>query len=115
MPAVLVDISIAMQHCRADAEDLTLVEVYLAAAETACVAYLNREVYKNQTELDNAIANGTAKDEAIVSNAAIVGAILLTIGHLFVNREENVAGTSVSELKMGARSLLQPYRLVNGV
>jgi len=41
----------------------------------------------------------------------IVQAMLLTIGHLFENREENVAGTIVSELKLGVQHLLSPYRI----
>jgi len=41
----------------------------------------------------------------------VVQAMLLTIGHLFENREENVAGTIVSEVKMGVQHLLSPYRI----
>lgn len=41
----------------------------------------------------------------------IVQAMLLLIGHLYENREENVAGTIVSELKLGIPHLLSPYRI----
>jgi len=51
----------------------------------------------------------------IVADYDVVAAILLILGHLFANREENVTGTTVDELKMGARSLLAPYRIGLGV
>jgi uncharacterized phiE125 gp8 family phage protein len=41
----------------------------------------------------------------------IKAAILLTVGHLYANREAVVVGTIASELPMGVRSLLSPLRV----
>lgn len=38
-------------------------------------------------------------------------AILLSVGHLYANREAVVVGTSAVELPLGAQSLLFPYRV----
>lgn len=51
----------------------------------------------------------------MVINPAVQAAILLTIGHLYTNREEVVVGASVAQLPQGARQLLQPYRVGLGV
>jgi hypothetical protein len=51
----------------------------------------------------------------IVIDDMIRAAMLLTIGHLYANREDVVAGVSVSQLPIGADRLLQPYRVGLGV
>lgn len=53
--------------------------------------------------------------DGIVVNDAIKAAILLMLGHLFENRQDNVTGTIVSELPLSARSLLMPFRVGWGV
>jgi uncharacterized phiE125 gp8 family phage protein len=45
----------------------------------------------------------------------IISAILLVIGHLYENRQQNVIGLTVNELPLGVYHLLQPYRLNIGV
>jgi uncharacterized phiE125 gp8 family phage protein len=45
----------------------------------------------------------------------IVSAMLLIIGHLYENRQQNVAGIAINELPMGVCSLLSMYRLNVGV
>jgi uncharacterized phiE125 gp8 family phage protein len=40
---------------------------------------------------------------------AIKAALLLTIGHLYANREATVIGVSAQELPLGARNLLMPF------
>lgn len=47
--------------------------------------------------------------------AAIRAAMLLTIGHLYENREAVVIGATVAELPLGVQNLLQPFRLSLGV
>jgi hypothetical protein len=49
-------------------------------------------------------------NDGIVINDAIAAAVLLTLGHLYANREDVVAGLSVTQLPSGADALLQPYR-----
>ena len=46
----------------------------------------------------------------IVINDAIQAACLLALGHLYANREDVVAGVSLTELPMNSRWLLSPYR-----
>lgn len=48
--------------------------------------------------------------QGIVINDQIRAAILLTIGHLYANREDAVVGASVAALPMGCNFLLQPFR-----
>ena len=52
---------------------------------------------------------GYANAEAVP--APIRSAILLTIGHLYANREDVVTGTIASPLPRGADYLLRPFRL----
>jgi len=54
-------------------------------------------------------------ERGLVINAAITAACLLKLGHLFANREEVVAGTTVAELPLASKSLLAPYRVKMGV
>jgi len=111
----LVDIETIRKHCRADDPDDSLLEIYKDAAEQAAQDYLNRRVYATEAEMEAAIADGSAGENPMVINPAIFGAILLIAGHLNENREENVTGTIVAELKFGARALLRPHRIVPGV
>jgi hypothetical protein len=54
-----------------------------------------------------------ATSRAIVINDAIVAACLLILGSLYANREDAVIG-NFSELPMGSKSLLMPYRVGMG-
>nr|WP_288358240.1 head-tail connector protein [uncultured Pseudomonas sp.] len=51
----------------------------------------------------------------IVINDAIQAACLLALGHLYANREDVVAGASLTELPMNSRWLLNPYRTGLGI
>lgn len=55
-----------------------------------------------------------AISRAIVINDAVVAACLLILGNLYANREDVVIGTISSELPMGSKSLLMPYRVGMG-
>lgn len=48
--------------------------------------------------------------QGVVLNAQIKAAILLTVGHLFENREDSIVGVSAAALPMGCDYLLQPFR-----
>jgi hypothetical protein len=50
----------------------------------------------------------------IVMNDLIKAGILLTLGHLFENREDVVAGASVASLPNGSKHLLTPFRVDMG-
>lgn len=51
----------------------------------------------------------------MVVNAAVKAAILLILGHLYANREDVVTGTIATDIPMGSRALLMPYRTGMGV
>jgi predicted HD phosphohydrolase len=111
----LVTIEQARQHCRADSDDDQMLTLYGGAAEDAAQDFLNRRVYEDEDALAAAVLAGAAGCDPIVVNDAIRAAVLLTLGHLYANRENVVTGTIVSEMKEGTRSLLWPYRIGLGV
>lgn len=112
---MFVSLDLARKHVRADEdEDSELLEQYLAGAQQVAIDYLNRPVFATQEDLDAAIAAGNAGESAIVANAAIRAAILMTFGDMYKQRESVVTGVSVHELPM-VQDLLRPHRLVNGV
>ena len=92
-----------------------LIGLYLSAGEGAAVSFLNRKVYKDETTMADAVEAGTAGDDPMVANAEFHAAVLLTAGHLYVNREQVVLGVTAVDLPMGARDFLQPYRVGLGV
>lgn len=111
----LVDIALARQHCKAEAEDDPILQVYLGAAEQHALDFLNRQVFATQTALDAAVSGKTALPGAMVLNGAIQSAILLLCGHLYANREDSVVGVSVSQVPTGALELLRPHRRFPGI
>lgn len=111
----LVTIEQARQHCRVDSDDDQMLTLYAGAAEDAAQEFLNRRVYEDEDALAAAVLAGTAGCDPIVVNDAIRAAMLLTLGHLYANRENVVVGSAVSEMKEGTRSLLWPYRVGLGV
>jgi len=112
----LVSLELAAKHVRTDlADDADLLTLYLGAAEQTSVDYLGRKVYAAQDELDAAVAAGTAGEFPMLANDSIRAAILLTLGHLYANREDVIVGVSASEMPRGARDLLRPHRIIPGV
>lgn len=93
----------AIMAARIAAYALTDCEARRMALEAACAASTAAE---------------TAYSEAvrgIVLNQAITAAILLTLGHLYANREDVVTNATAVGLPNGAKALLQPYRVSMGV
>lgn len=111
-----ISLDMAAKHCRADlAEEGDLLALYLGAAEQTAVDYLGRQIYADQTALDTAVTALTAGDFPLLVNDAIRAAILLTLGHLYANREDVIVGLSAAEMPRGARDLLRPHRIMPGV
>lgn len=104
-----------MQHLRADGEDQNYVALVLEAAEDSAVQFLNRRFYADADALASGVLAGDAGAEPILINPSIRAACLLIVGNLYGNREDVVVGTISSELPMGSRSLLMPYRIGLGV
>lgn len=51
----------------------------------------------------------------LVINPAIQAAVLLTLGHLYANREDVAIVSNVYELPINSRQMLTPYRIGMGV
>lgn len=64
-------------------------------------------------ELDYFRAKAASRQthDGIVVVDEIKSAVLLMVGHLYSNREDVVAGVTVTQLPNGAQWLLQPYRV----
>ncbi|WCM88842.1 head-tail connector protein [Acidovorax sp. NCPPB 3576] len=111
----LVSLDQGLAHLRADAGDEDdLIALYLGAAEQSVVDYLNRQVFADQAAMDAAVTAGTAGLHPMVTNKAVEAAILMTLGHLYANREQVAIGVSVAEMPFGPRSLLRPHRIFPG-
>lgn len=114
MPILALDM--VKSHLRVTwADEDQLIGLYLAAAEGSAASFLNRKVYQDQAALDAAVLAETAGDDPMVANSEIQAAVLLTVGHLYANREDSVIGATVAELPRGALDMLQPYRVGLGV
>lgn len=103
----IITLETAKLHLKVDTtDDDTMIAIYLGAAERAAMDYCNRTIYG---------AEGVGSDlDGVVINDAIKAAILLNLGHLYVNRE-GVDTVQKQELPLGIQSLLQPYRIGIGM
>jgi hypothetical protein len=110
-----ISLDVAMLHLRAEEDDISHVELLLEAAEDSAEQYLNRRFYADADSLATAVSAGTAGVDPILINPSVRAACLLILGHLYGNREDVVVGTISSELPMGSRALLTPYRVGWGV
>ena len=103
----IITLETAKLHLKVDTTDRDAdITLKLGAAEQAAMDYCNRTIYG---------AEGVGSDlDGVVINDAIKAAILLNLGHLYVNRE-GVDTVQKQELPLGIRSLLQPYRIGIGM
>lgn len=105
----------AMQHVRADDADRNHVDLLLAGAEDSASQFMNRRFYADEATLAAAVLDGSAGVDPILLNASVRAACLLILGSLYANREDVVVGVTTTELPMGSRSLLTPYRIGWGI
>lgn len=110
----LVEIEQLRAHCRTESDDDALLTLYADAAEQMVYDVLNRRVYADADALAAAVLDGSAGDDPMVLNPAILAAVLLIAGHLFRSREA-VTDDAARELPIGAHSLLWPHRIGLGV
>lgn len=104
----MIGIDIVKTHLRVDFDDEDeLIKVYIDAAIDSAEAYLDRSLIASEDQ------RKTPDD--LVINGSVRAAILLTVGHLYANREQEIIGSITSELKFSARNLLMPYRIKLGV
>lgn len=98
-PAALTAATAAKEAAVVAAEAMTDADEKAAALQVAEAAYLRALVAYRQVF------------DGIVVNDQIKAAVLLTVGHLYANREDVVAGASVAALPNGADYLLQPFKV----
>ena len=97
----IVTLAEAKLHLRVDgAEEDTLIQSYIDAAEAAAAQYLNRGLYASDVGTDTA---------GLVMTKDIKVAVLLQVGAFYADREDLV------EMPTGSRVLLNPYRIEMGV
>ena len=111
----VIDIEVGMQHLRAEAEDQSLVQRYLDAAEDSAMQYLQRRFYVDNAGLEQAVLNGTAGRDPMLITPSILAACLLILGHFYDNRIDVFSDSGCTDLPTGSRSLLAPFRVALGV
>jgi len=105
----IVTLSQAKLHLRVDHSDEdTLIQLMIDAAEASVSNYLNRSLYESDIGSDV---------DGLVADAAVKSAVLLQVGHLYVNREavSQQPGNYMLELPLGLKWLIDPYRIEMGV
>jgi hypothetical protein len=100
----------ALAHLRIDAGDEPNLLLYMGAAEQAACDYTSRTFYISEANLNEAVNRDCAGQNPLVVTDAIIAAILLILGHLYMNREDVLIGLTPMELPMNSRYLLAPYR-----
>lgn len=98
-PSALTAATAAYTAALTVADAMTDTTEQAAALQVAETAYMRAQVAYRQVF------------DGIVVNEAIKAAVLLTVGHLYANREDVVIGASVAALPNGADFLLQPYKV----
>jgi len=109
----ITDLSLVKAHLRVDTgtdEDALLAQ-YLSAAEDAAIQYLNRSVYKAQSEVDAATENG--EDRPMLVNSSFTAAVLYMVAEMYAKREDG-AGDKPHLTRESIR-FLDPYRIGWGV
>jgi hypothetical protein len=97
----IVTLAEAKAQLRVDgADEDTLIQSYLDAAESAAAQYLNRALYETSAGTDTT---------GLVMTKDVKVAVLLQVGAFYADRED------MSEMPTGSRVLLNPYRIEMGV
>lgn len=107
----LVDLETARAHLRVlHTDDDAQIEIYLAAAESVVLEYLDRPVVELETALPAPGAEGYDAT-AMVVTFPITAAILLVMSDLYENRTPDPKATVDVVLPKPVRMLLAPFRV----
>lgn len=105
----MIDLALAKMQQRIDGtEEDELCRLLLDAAVEDCKAYLNRPLYEDEAEKEEAEAAG--ETDGIIINAPIRAAMLQMFGSLYAHRE---GGTTA--MPESVRRILDKYRRISGV
>lgn len=94
-----------MSFCRADEDDQTMVLVCLNGAKDSAQNFMNRRLFNDQAELDEAVAANEGGKFPLVADNAVCAGILLTCAFLYTNRDQ------AGDLPETAKNLLRPQRI----
>lgn len=101
---IMITLEQVKKQCRIES-DITyeddLLNGYIASARDHVQMHLDRTIYPDAVPSED--------EYSLVDNASIDQAMLLLVAHWYANREA-VSETAMSEVPMGVRHLLQPYR-----
>lgn len=109
----MLELDIIKQHVRLEPdeiEDDALLDTYATAAARYVENHTGRTLYATAGAIPVDDEGVVADDHALVLNDDLVTAMLLIIGTWYANRESVVVGSISSELPMGVKSLIEPYR-----
>lgn len=110
LTAAIADAPAALSAATASYEAaMTAAELVENKVERGMAEFAAKENY------ENAIRAARWTHQGIVVNSGIKIGVLLTLGSLYANRENEVVGATVAELPQNARSHLRPYRASRGV
>ncbi|WP_249976081.1 head-tail connector protein [Vreelandella olivaria] len=108
----MLELDIIKQHVRLepdDDEDDALLETYSGSAARMVENHTGRTLYATASAVPKDASGNPNNPHALVLDDDISTAMLLLIGHWYANRESVVHGTT-SELPMGVKALIEPYR-----
>ncbi|WP_110642462.1 head-tail connector protein [Salinicola sp. CPA57] len=109
----MLELDIIKQHVRLEPDfevDDTLLDTYSNAARRLVENRTGRKLYATAAQIPKDSDGNAADENALVLDDDLVTAMLLLIGHWYVNRESVVVGTITSEMPMAVQSLIEPYR-----
>lgn len=109
----MLELDIIKQHVRLepdDTEDDALLDTYATAAARYVENHTGRTLYATVSAVPTDIDGNVTDEHALVLNDDLVTAMLLIIGTWYGNRESVVVGSISSELPMGVKALIEPYR-----
>lgn len=108
---MITDLGLVRDYCRADSADDAVLSVLVEAAEGWASAFLNRQVFATQGELDAAVAAGAAGDQPMLANVRFTAAVLEIVADRYDHREDSAKGSTLTR----AQRMLWPDRVGLGV
>lgn len=112
----MLELDIIKSHVRLEPDDIEedlLLETYANAARRLVENKTGRVLYATAGEIPTDPDTGEPVEAGLVLDDDLTTAMLLLIGHWFVNREAVVIGSITAELPMAVQALIGPYQHFN--